>query len=156
MAAAKPRNRSIPPVQSVTTGTMLRMEPPQSRRQPKPNPVVTGADEAVGGFVTFLREHAVVALALGFVVATQIQTLAKQLIASFIDPAFQLLGGQALSQRTFTLHFHGRSANFGWGIFVYSLMDVLFVLITIYVAVKIFKLEKLENPKKKKARQPDE
>lgn len=156
MAAAKSRNRNIPPVQTVTTGTMLRMEPPKSSRQHQPNPVVTSADEAVGGFVTFLREHAVVALALGFVVATQIQALAKQLIASFIDPAFQLLGGEALSARTFTLHFHGRSANFGWGIFVYSLMDVLFVLITIYVVVKLFKLEKLENPKKKKARQPDE
>lgn len=138
------RKRKIHPAQTVTTGSTLRMEPPRSSRQPQPkSPVIVGAEETVGGFFEFLREHAVVALALGFVVATQIQALARQLIASFIDPAFKLLGGQALSQRTFTLHFHDRAANFGWGSFVYSLMDVMFVLVTIYLIVKIFKLDKL-------------
>lgn len=134
--------------QIITAGTTLRMQSPRTYdRQPKQHiPEI----EVVGGFKTFLREHAVVALAIGFVVATQIQALAKQLIASFIDPSFKLLFGQRLSQKTFTLHFHGRAANFGWGEFVYALLDVLFVLITIYIAVRIFKLEKLENPKKKK------
>ena len=155
-AKSRKRNVNLNQAQVVTTGTMLRMEPPKSRRQPKPqNVVIVGTDQAVGGFFNFLREHAVVALALGFVIATQIQTLAKQLIASFIDPAFTLLFGQALSQRTFTLHFHGRAAEFGWGMFVYNLLDVLFVLITIYVVVKVFKLEKLENPKAKKPKRDD-
>lgn len=148
---AQHRNRPVNPVQNVTTGSTLRMEPARSSRQPKPKPhIVVGTDEVVGGFFTFLREHAVIALAIGFVIATQIQALAKQLIASFVDPAFTLLFGQALSQRTFTLHFHGRAAQFGWGIFMYSMLDVLFVLVSIYVVVKIFRLEKLENPKKKK------
>jgi large-conductance mechanosensitive channel len=147
--AAKSRDR-INQAQNVTTGSTLRMQPAKSSRQPKPKPhVIVGTDEAIGGFFEFLRAHAVIALAIGFVIATQIQALAKQMIASFIDPAFQLLGGQALSQRTFTLHWHDRAANFGWGIFVYSLLDVLFVLVAIYVVVKIFKLEKLENPKNK-------
>ncbi len=151
MAAKSSRNRNVNPVQAVITGSTLRMESPKSSRQPKPqNVVIVSTDQAVGGFFNFLREHAVVALALGFVIATQIQTLAKQLIASFIDPAFTLLFGQALSQRTFTLHFHGRTAAFGWGMFVYNMLDVLFVLVTIYVVVKLFKLEQLENPKKKK------
>jgi large-conductance mechanosensitive channel len=145
------RNRHVHPAQSVTTGSMLRMESPKSSRQPKPKPhVVVGAEEVAGGFFDFLREHAVVALALGFVVATQIQTLARQLIASFIDPAFKLLFGQALSQRTFTLHFHDRAANFGWGQFVYGVLDVFFVLVSIYVIVKLFKLDKLQKSKNKK------
>ncbi len=153
--AAKPRNRNINNPQVVTTGSILRMESPKSNRnQPKQHSLPD--IEVVGGFTQFLREHAVVALAIGFVIATQIQALAKQLIASFIDPAFQLLGGKALSQRTFTLHFHGRAANFGWGAFVYGVMDVFFVLVTIYIAVKLFKLENLENPKKKKAKEPDD
>lgn len=131
-------------------GSVVRMEAPKSsRNQPKPHIVVT-TPEPVSGFKRFLQEHAVVALAIGFVVATQIQALAKQLIASFIDPTFKLLFGQKLSLRTFTLHFHGRSANFGWGSFIYALVDVLFVLITIYIVVRLFRLEELENPKKKK------
>ena len=148
--AAKSRDQNVNQARVVTTGTTLRMESPNSRRQQKPNVVIVSTDEMVGGFFDFLREHAVVALALGFVIATQIQTLARQLIASFIDPAFTLLFGQALSQRTFTLHFHGRVAAFGWGMFVYGLLDVLFVLVSIYAVVKVFNLEKLEKPKKTK------
>ena len=154
--AAKDRNPKPKHPQVVTTGSILRMQSPNSQRHPKPKPhIVVGTDQAVGGFIEFLREHAVIALAIGFVIATQIQALAKQLIASFIDPSFKLLFGEKLSSRTFTLHFHGRAANFGWGSFLYGVLDVLFVLIAIYVVVKIFKLEKLENPKKKKAEPPD-
>ena len=148
MAAKQNKKRTANP--AITAGSTLRMQSPRSYdRQPKQHiPEI----EVVGGFKTFLQEHAVVALAIGFVVATQIQALAKQLIASFIDPSFKLLFGQKLSQRTFTLHFHDRAANFGWGSFLYAVLDVLFVLITIYLAVRIFNLENLENPKKKNAR----
>lgn len=141
---------STPPV-ILSPGSVIRMETPRSSRgQPKPHHIVVSAPEPVSGFKRFLQEHAVVALAIGFVVATQIQALARQLIASFIDPSFKLLFGQKLSQRTFTLYFHGRSANFGWGSFIYALLDVLFVLIAIYVVVRLFKLEDLDNPKKDK------
>jgi large-conductance mechanosensitive channel len=150
--AAKNDKSNRPP--NVTAGTGIRMKPPATYdRQPKP---AIPEIEVVGGFKTFLREHAVIALAIGFVVATQIQSLAKQLIASFIDPSFKLLFGHKLSNRTFTWHFHDRAANFGWGKFVYALLDVLFVLIVIYLIVRIFKLENLENPKKKKPPKKDE
>ncbi|MGH7193119.1 MAG: MscL family protein [Candidatus Saccharimonadales bacterium] len=138
--------------QIITSGPVRLQSPRSYDRQPQHHL----SDLEVGtGFMEFLREHAVVALAIGFVIATQIQALAKQLIASFVDPAFKLLFGEKLSQKTFTLHFHGRAANFGWGSFIYAVLDVLFVLLSIYVVVKLFKLEKLENPKKKKARGPD-
>lgn len=140
---------SVPPV-ILSPGSVIRMETPRSSRSQPKSHIVVSAPEPVSGFKRFLQEHAVVALAIGFVVATQIQALARQLIASFIDPAFKLLFGQKLSQRTFTLQFHGRSANFGWGSFIYALLDVLFVLITIYIVVRLFKLEDLDNPKKKK------
>lgn len=159
MAAKKPRKRTVTPTPIVLPGSMVRMESPKSNRQqktPKTVVVVGAADDVVGGFFNFLREHSVVALALGFVIATQIQAVARQLIASFIDPAFKLVFGQALSQRISTFHFHGRSADFGWGAFIYSVLDVLFVLITIYVIVKVFKLDKLENPKAKHVIKEDE
>jgi large-conductance mechanosensitive channel len=150
MAAAK-RNRKIHPAQAVTSGSPLRMEPPSSNRQPKHNPayVVMHEVNPVSGFVGFLRDYAVVGLAVGFVIGLQAQNLVKQLVSSFIDPAFQLLFGQALSQRAFALQFHGRTATFTWGAFVYGLLNFLFVIAAIYILVKAFKLDKLDRPAKK-------
>ncbi len=105
------------------------------------------ARKPVGGFVDFLRERAVVALAIGFVLGTQVQTVVKQVIDSFVNPLFQLLfpGNKALNSRTFTLDFHHRSANFGWGAIAYAFLDFLFVAVTVYVIIKIFQLDKLDK-----------
>jgi large-conductance mechanosensitive channel len=101
----------------------------------------------MSGFIGFLREHAVVSLAIGFVLGTQVQTVVKQLISSFIDPLFQLLlpGNKALSARTFTLHFNGRHANFGWGALAYDTLDFLFVALAVYMIIKLFRLDKLDK-----------
>jgi large conductance mechanosensitive channel protein len=150
---AKRKANKLPPAQAVTTGTALRMEPPRSRRQPKPNPAVVVMQEVnpVTGFIGFLRDYAVVGLAVGFVIGLQAQTLVRQLVSSFIDPAFQLLFGQALNQRSFVLEFHGRSQHITWGAFVYSLLNFLFVLAAIYLIVKVFALDKLDRKKPAKA-----
>ena len=103
---------------------------------------------SVNGFIGFLRENAVVGLAVGFVIGAQVQVVVKQLIASFIDPLSQLLFGQALSQRAKMLHYHSRVANFTWGSFVYVLIDFLFILLVIYLIIKILKLDKLDKPKR--------
>lgn len=101
---------------------------------------------SVGGFVNFLRENAVLSLAVGFVFGTQVQAVVKQLISSFIDPLSELLfaGNKTLSNRTFTLHFEGRHANFGWGALVYSLIDFLFIAIIVYAVIKLFQLDRLK------------
>ncbi|MDB5182082.1 MAG: mechanosensitive ion channel protein MscL [Candidatus Saccharibacteria bacterium] len=114
--------------------------------------VLLDADDAVkeqvNGFVNFLREHAIVGLAVGFVAGAQAQAVVKQLISSFIDPSFQLFfGGTKLSERTFTLHLWGNSANFGWGGMVYALLNLVFVLAIIYALIKIFNLDKLDKKK---------
>lgn len=106
--------------------------------------------EQAAGFVNFLREHAIVGLAVGFIVGQQAQGVVKQLIASFIDPAFQLFFGKTLSGRTFTLHLFNNHADFGWGGMVYVLLNLFFVLAVIYALIKIFKLDKLDKPKPKK------
>lgn len=104
--------------------------------------------EPVHGFVEFLRERAIVGLAVGFVVATQVQGVIKQLIASFLDPLSQLLFGGQLSKQTFTLHFHSHSAHFGWGMFIFTLIDFFVVVVAIYAIIKLFNLDKLDKPKK--------
>ena len=50
----------------------------------------------VAGFVEFLRERAVVGLAVGFVFGSQIQALVNKFIVGFVVPMFQLLGGSNL------------------------------------------------------------
>jgi large-conductance mechanosensitive channel len=135
---------------AVTAGTVVRIEQPKSKRQPKPKVAVVVAQEInpMGGFVNFLREHAVVSLAVGFAIATQAQAVVKQLITSFVDPLYALLfNGEKLSARTSTLHFHGREQQFTWGAFAYTLIDFLFVLAIIYALIKIFSLDKLDKPK---------
>lgn len=107
--------------------------------------------DQVSGFLNFLRENAIVGLAIGFVVGQQAQGVIKQLITSFIDPSFQLIFGKKLSERTFTLHFGEHYAEFGWGGMVYVLLNLIFVLATIYILIKVLKLDKLDKPKDKPA-----
>ena len=147
MAKHKPQPSTV---RAVNSGSNVRFEQPRSSRQPKPKVIVVGPEiHPVSGFVEFLREHAVVSLAIAFVIGLQSQTLVKQLVTSFIDPLFKLLFGQTLSQRTFELHLNGRVADFAWGAFAYSLLDFLFVLGAIYAIVKILKLDKLDKPQPK-------
>lgn len=126
---------------------------PKKGRRPHATVLVDSEDvfrSQVSGFVSFLRERAIVGLAVGFVVATQVQGVVKQLIASFLDPLSKLLFGTKLSTQTFTLHLHGRSADFGWGAFVYSVVTFLLIVASIYVIIKLFNLDKLDTPKEKK------
>jgi large-conductance mechanosensitive channel len=151
--AAKPRQRKPTTSQTVTTGTTIRIETPKSKRQPKTPvaKVVVQELSPVGGFVDFLREHAIVGLSSGFIIGTQMAAFVKILVENFIDPLTKLLFGTALSQRTFTLQFHHRLANFGWGVVVYNLLIILLLLIFIYATIKFFSLEELDKPKEKKS-----
>lgn len=157
--AAKRKHQQPTTVRAVNSGSTIRFEQPRSsRQQPQHKSVIVVGPEIhpVSGFVDFLREHAVVGLAIGFVIGTQVQSLVKQLVSSFIDPLFKLLFGEALSQRTFTLNWHGRAAQFGWGAFVYGLLDFIFVLAAVYALVKFLQLDKLDQPRKKKSKKKDD
>jgi large-conductance mechanosensitive channel len=136
----------------VTTGTTVRFEAPKSSRKPKPRSsrVVVQEMHPVDDFVGFLREYAIVGLSIGFIIGNQMSTLVKVLVSNFIDPLTQLLFGTALSQRTFTLHLHKRVAQFGWGGVIYSLIDLVLLLIFIYIAFRFLNLDKLNKPQAKK------
>ena len=134
----------------VTSGTTIRLEQPASSRQRKQSTtkVIIQEVNPMGGFVNFIREHAVVSLAVGFAIATQAQALIKQLISSFIDPLYALLfNTEKLSTHTATFRFHDRAQAFAWGAFVYALIDFMFVLAAIYAIIKIFNLDKLDKKK---------
>ena len=140
-------------VKVTTSGDSVKIETPASGHHGKQglNVFVTPdfVTDPIDGFVGFLKEYAVVGLAVGFAVGSQAQQVVKQILTTFIDPAFQLLLGKALSTRTFTLHFRDHAANFGWGALIYSIVDFLFVLAAIYTIIKVFKLDKLQLKDKK-------
>lgn len=135
----------------VTSGSTIRIETPHSGRQHKPNPAIVIVQEKnpVTGFVQFLRDHAVVGLAIGFIVGQQANTLVKQFVSAFVDPSFKLIFGQALTERTLTLHRHEQPVIFPWGSFAYGVLSFVFVVVAIYITVKIFRLTKLEKPEDK-------
>ena len=95
------------------------------------------------GFVNFLREKAVVGLAIGFVIGTQVQGVVKGFIADFIDTLFKLVipGNRTLSQQSWV--FHG--AEFKWGDMVYQLLDFFFILLMIYLVIHLGKLDRLDK-----------
>ncbi len=151
---ANPKRKRKTPDQTtvVTGGSTIRIETPHSGRQHKPNPAVVIVQEnnPVTGFVQFLRDHAVVGLAIGFIVGQQANSLVKQFVETFVDPTFKLVFGKALTERTLTLNWHDRSVPFPWGSFAYSLLSFFFVVIAIYITVKLFKLNKLEKAEEAK------
>lgn len=111
-------------------------------------PELTSNKILVKGFADFIRDHAVVSLAIGFVIATQVQALVKQLVDNFITPTFQFFFKNALVNDSLVFHFQSRKIVYNWGQFVNGLLDFIFVLGTIYVIVKLFKLERFNVSKK--------
>ena len=126
----------------------VRIQKPKrkTRRKPKSVVIVT-TEQATEGFVDFLRKNGVVALSVGSVIATQVQVLSKQLIASFIDPLFSLLWGSTLTTRSTTVTFNGHTSTFTVGAFVSGLINFLFVVLMLYIIIKVFKLDKLDLKK---------
>lgn len=134
----------------VTSSNTVRFEKPKhKKRRPPKKKIVATTEDVTTGFVDFLRQNGVVALAVGFVIATQVQVLAKQLITSFIDPLFTLIFGSKLSTRTFTLTVGDNTATFTWGAFVYGLINFLFIVLCLYIIIKIFKLDRLDKKDEK-------
>lgn len=101
--------------------------------------------EQAVGFTNFLREYAVVGLAAGFIIGQQANGVAKQLVDSFIQPWLQVLFGTRLSTRVAIVH-HGQTPiKFAWGAFIYALIDFFFVVLIIYLVIKLLRLDKFKK-----------
>jgi large conductance mechanosensitive channel len=104
------------------------------------------------GFIDFLREQSVVGLAIGLVLGTQAKALVDQLITSFINPLTGLLlpGDGTLKQKVVTMTFNGKTAQFGYGAFLSSLLTFLIVAAVVYYVFKGLGLDKLDKKKEDK------
>lgn len=132
-----------------SVGSMgLRMSEASTKsRQPQQSKIGHSSKKVARGFIEFLKDHTIVTLAVGFVIATQVQDLVKQLVSSFITPTFQFFFSGALAKDNISFHLNGRSVTYSWGLFISDLLDFLFVVGAIYLIIKLFKLDKLEAKK---------
>ncbi len=106
------------------------------------------APRHVNDFVEFLRQHAIVGLAIGLVLGTQVKALVDQLNASFVTPIVSALigdGGSYTKKQTI-VHIAHRTLDFTWGAFLYAFIDFIAVMATLFAIIKIFKLDKLDKP----------
>lgn len=151
--AKQSRNRKkAQTVQVNTTGGTVRITHPESSRgrtTAKERAAVVVdvvTPNAVNGFIDFLREKAVVGLAIGVVIGTQLKVITDSLNSGFINPLFGLLfNGGALNAQKVTVHWHGRSADLAWGAVFFQIINFLFVLAVFYAIIKFFKLDKLDK-----------
>jgi large-conductance mechanosensitive channel len=133
----------------LTSSSNIRFKQPSSKdRSPKQsNLTALAPDELVGGFVDFVRNNAIIALAVGFVIATQMQALVKLLVSSFITPTFQFFFNNSLVNDNLTLHLNNHKVVYSWGAFVNGLLNFIFVVVALYLIIRFFKLDKLDKPK---------
>jgi large conductance mechanosensitive channel len=95
-----------------------------------------------------LREHAVVGLAVGFIIGLQAQTMMRQLVDSFVTPMLDFLLGKELMNKQFVLHSGTAPVAFTWGKFLYAFINFLIVVLVVYLIVKVLRLDRLDKPKK--------
>jgi large conductance mechanosensitive channel len=134
-------------------GSVTVVHPKGRRHSPAITALLESDDvfrDQVGGFANFLREYAVIGLAVGFIVGQQANAVVKQMVASFVDPWTKILFGQDLSTRVAHLHHDQTLVVVPWGLFVYTLIEFFLVLIVLYVLIKLFRLDKLKKPKESK------
>lgn len=107
------------------------------------------ATKHVSGFADFLRERGVVGLAIGVVFGTQAKQIIDQLVSAFLSPFLGLIlpGKGPLNQKFFTFTMNEKTATFGWGALVFTMISFLLLAIVIYLSFRIFRLDKLEKPK---------
>lgn len=103
--------------------------------------------EQVGGFASFLRDYAVVGLAIGFIIGQQANGVAKQLVDTFINPWIQIIFGQSLSTRAATFHHGTDVVKLPWGALVYATIQFFVILAFIYLLIKLFRFDKLKKKK---------
>ncbi|HEX3568581.1 MAG TPA: MscL family protein [Candidatus Saccharimonadales bacterium] len=104
-------------------------------------------NKQVNGFLDFLRAQSVVGLAIGLVLGTQVKQLVDSVVANFINPITQLLlpGTGTLPEKSLRVHIGSKTATFGWGSFLSTLLTFVIVAAVVYYTFKILKLDKLQK-----------
>lgn len=101
----------------------------------------------MNSFVEFIRERAVVGLAIGFVLGGAVSQLVNSFINDIVNPIVGLLLGQVHGLKESSVSFFG--ADLMWGNFLVTLINFFIMTAVVYFGFKLLRLDKLDKPKEK-------
>lgn len=99
-------------------------------------------------FLDFIRERAVVGLAIGFILGGAVSQLVNSFINDIINPIVGLLLGQVHGLKGASLPFFG--AEILWGNFLVTLINFIIMAMVVFFGFKVLRLEKLDKQKENK------
>lgn len=102
------------------------------------------------GFMTFIREQGVVALASAFIIGVAAATLMKSLLANVVMPVVGILLGSAEGLKNLTIslgNYNGQEAVVSLGQFIFDVINFLVLLLVIYLVVHYMKLDRMDSTK---------
>ncbi|MDB5266649.1 MAG: mscL [Parcubacteria group bacterium] len=85
------------------------------------------------GFLHFIRTQGVVGLAVGFVLGGAAQDIVKSLSQDILTPTIGLATGKFGNLATASSTVLGQT--FGWGHFIYSIINLVLIAFVVYLAV---------------------
>ncbi|OGK15633.1 hypothetical protein A3H80_02060 [Candidatus Roizmanbacteria bacterium RIFCSPLOWO2_02_FULL_37_19] len=97
------------------------------------------------GFLEFIREQKVAALAVGFILGGAITKLITSLVNDIINPIIGLALG--FTENLSEASIHIGSAEIRWGNFINVLIDFVIIALVVYFVVKALRIEKTEKKK---------
>ncbi|CAN5125186.1 hypothetical protein BH11PAT3_BH11PAT3_1660 [soil metagenome] len=97
------------------------------------------------GFLHFIRTQGVVGLAVGFIIGGVAQDLVKALSLDLISPTIGLAFSKLGNLTTASSTVYGQV--FGWGHFIYSIINLILVALVVYFAVTHLNIETLDAKK---------
>jgi large conductance mechanosensitive channel len=104
----------------------------------------------VQGFLDFIREKGIVALAIGLAIGIQASNTVAAFVQNFIDPLVGVvLGGTDLTGIQTTITRSGNDFVFGWGVILQAIITLLATAFVVYFFVDKAGLAKLDKPEKK-------
>lgn len=99
----------------------------------------------VYGFVDFIRQRGVVGVALGLVLGGVVTKVVTALMGDIINPILGIVLGKATSLQYLSIKVAG--VRISYGHFISVLIDAFVVLLVVYFAIKILRIEYLDKKK---------
>ncbi|MES2214040.1 MAG: MscL family protein [Patescibacteria group bacterium] len=97
------------------------------------------------GFIYFIRTQGVVGLAVGFILGGAAQDIVKSLSQDILTPTIGLATGKFGNLATASSTVLGQT--FGWGHFIYSIVNLILVAFVVYLAVTHLNATQLDAKK---------
>lgn len=97
------------------------------------------------GFLHFLRTQGVIGLAVAFILGSAAQDLVKALSSDLLTPFIGLTTSKIGNLSTASSTVAGQT--FGWGHFVYTIINLFLIALIVYIVFKKLGIDRLDEQK---------